>query len=105
MKLKTEQIENIKYLYKIKKYNYREIAEKYGVAIDTIRYHVKEESKEYKKNRAKIVRDRLTKEEKEEIKIKNRDYQKEYHKRRYQTDADYREKQIIYSTNWRLKNK
>lgn len=90
MKLTKKQIEKIKELLKAGK-NPNEIAKLLGVARNTILWHM---DKEYRTNLNSYYR-------KVKRHLKRKDYQREYHKKRYTEDQEFREKQIERSKEQR----
>ncbi|MEM3091495.1 MAG: helix-turn-helix domain-containing protein [Candidatus Pacearchaeota archaeon] len=94
-KLTKEQIEEIKRLKESGK-SIKELAELFGVSEITIKWHVDEDFRrkwmEYQNN--------YRKREKLWLRESNRKYQREYHRNRYHSDKEFREKQIMYSKEY-----
>lgn len=92
-KLTKQQIEKIKALRRKGK-SIQKIANQFHVAVFTISWHTnpdfKDKIKEYQRERYR----KMTKSQKKEYFGKKRAYQKEYHKRRYNEDEDFRNKHL-----------
>ena len=100
-KLNKNQVERIKQLYKEGK-TLTEIAKMFKVTKSAIHYHLNPEEKLKRSERRRNAYQRLTREEKKEIFEKQREYQREYHRRRYNKDRKFKKKQCAMS---RLSNK
>ena len=69
-------------------------ARKYNVNPNTIKYYRSEEFRDYLRNYCREKYKKLTKEQKKKLINKKREYQKEYHRKKYQEDEEFRNKQI-----------
>ena len=103
-RLTKEQIENIKELSN-KGIKQEDIAKEVGTTQSMVSYYSSEETR---KNRIESSTKRfnsLSKEEKHKIYVSRRNYNKEYNKRKYNSDSLYRKKIIERVIKWRKKNK
>lgn len=91
MKLTKEQIKEIKRLYKEGEFNTYQLAEKFNVSQPTIHYWVKSRKQAIKRNVENMKN--KSPEERRRIFATQREYQREYHRKRYQEDQFFREKQ------------
>ena len=90
MKLNQTQIKEIRNSDK----PFKVLARQYNVNPNTIKYHKSGEFKFYIRNYQRKVYGNLSKQGKKDILEKKREYQREYHKNRYKTDKEFRNKQI-----------
>lgn len=91
-KLTTEQINDIIFM-KNEKSPVKEICEKYHIQKSTYYHHVSPEFRERMKEYQRKRYNKLTQEQKKKMLEKKREYQRHYHKNRYDTDEEFRNKQ------------
>ena len=97
MKLTANQIETIKELKK-QKATIKELAEMFGVSVAAIDYHINPNTKaRHKRNAAKSY-SRLR--EKEGWREKRRAYLREYMKKRYHSDEEFRKRAVEFSKKY-----
>ena len=84
---------------------YSKIAQRFGVSISTVRYHLEEEYNNSQKSRARIFSKNLSKEQRQEYQQNRYPNQKDYQKNRYHTDEEYRKRVIGYSVKYQKKIK
>jgi predicted ArsR family transcriptional regulator len=72
-----------------------EIAEKLGICENTVRYHLSEKVREDTKKRARKRFQKMSLKERKAISKKNYPYTKEYIKRRYHEDEEFRKRYIL----------
>lgn len=72
-----------------------EIAKEYKISPQAVCYHLNEEYSEKKRKEQREKYQKLSKEERKEIYEKKKDYLKKYMKNRYNTDQNFRIRQIM----------
>lgn len=105
MRLTKQEIEEIKKGYEEGK-KQSELAIEFGVSQPTINYWIGDELK--RQNKIKKIYENYSKkspEEKREIRLKKRDYMREYINKRYKNDKEFREKWLERSRNYQTKRR
>ena len=94
MKYKYKKItpDNVKEIKKLKEQGwfYKDIAKKFNVSVNTIKYHLIPEVKEYDISRAIERNNNLTDKQKKEKTKKQQPYMKEYMNKRYKNDEEFK---------------
>jgi uncharacterized membrane protein YgaE (UPF0421/DUF939 family) len=96
MRLTNNQIYELKELAKKGK-TIKELKELFPVCNSTIFYHINEKTNKIQKERAINTYKKLTKEQRHNIYLRKKEYQKTYFKNRYHTDEEFR-RSIIEAT-------
>ena len=103
-KLTYEQIKEIKKL-KESGMSIIDLSKKFNISPSVIRYHTINSVKEERRNYRKEWYRKLSKEKKKLIYSKNKEYSREYHKRKYKEDPEFRQRQIEATKRSKLKRK
>lgn len=92
-KITKEQVKEIREIYAEGNILIKDLAKQFNVSPNTIGYYLEENSKEKRRIKQREIYAKLSKEERREKCIKQKEYQKEYHKKRYNSDFEFAEKQ------------